>query len=129
MLARSYMMLSLHLGYHFTTVESMADDGPESGKTEDGGLLGHARRVRERSGAAVGLAVRARERGTDTAVTMAVVTPTGEHRQTRRAFLGGSHGRTRAALAAAAVLFEALRAEGRCAIVRGERPPRGHRGR
>lgn len=97
-------------------VESMADHDPAAGETgEDGAIVltGHARRVRARSGAQVGLAVRARERGTDTAVSIATVTPNGEHRQTRRAFLGGSLGRTRAALAAAAVLFEALRDETR----------------
>jgi len=72
-------------------------------------LLDMARQVRERAGADVGLAVRARERGGDTAVSVAVVTPATEHRETRRAFLGGSHGRTRAALIAAAVLYGALR--------------------
>ena len=72
-------------------------------------LIDLARHARERSGAEVGLAVRARERDGDTAVSVAVVTPGSEHRETRRAFLGGSHGRTRAALTAAAVLFTVLR--------------------
>ena len=76
---------------------------------DDGGLIDLARRIRERAGADVGLAVRARERGGDTAVSVAVVTPRSEHRETRRAFLGGSHGRTRAALTAASVLFTVLR--------------------
>ena len=94
-------------------LESVTDDGRAPAGDDEDGLLSQARGVRERCGADVGLAVRARERGTDTAVTIAVVSPTGEHRQTRRAFLGGSQGRTRAALAAAAALFEALRDEGR----------------
>jgi nicotinamide-nucleotide amidase len=103
-------------------VESMADDDiaadpdtADAATDHDAAdrLIGHARRVRDRSGAQVGLAVRARERNTDTAVSIAVVTPAGEHRETRRAFLGGSHGRTRAALAAASVLFESLRDEPR----------------
>jgi nicotinamide-nucleotide amidase len=72
-------------------------------------LVDLARLARDRGGAEVGLAVRARERGGDTAVSVALVTPGSEHRETRRAFLGGSHGRTRAALIAAAVLFTALR--------------------
>jgi len=72
-------------------------------------LVDLARHARDRSGAEVGLAVRARERGGDTAVSVAVITPGSEHRETRRAFLGGSHGRTRAALTAASVLFTALR--------------------
>jgi nicotinamide-nucleotide amidase len=78
---------------------------------DDGGatLTELARGMRERAGVEVGLAVRARERGGDTAVSVAVVTPGSEHRETRRAFLGGSHGRTRAALTAAGVLFAVLR--------------------
>jgi nicotinamide-nucleotide amidase len=93
-------------------LESVTDDDNGPSEDDTDGLLGQARRVRDRSGADVGVAVRARERGTDTAVSIAVVSPTGEHRQTRRAFLGGSLGRTRAALATAAVLFEALREDG-----------------
>ena len=81
----------------------------EPGSQDDGGLIDLARRIRERAGADVGLAVRAHERGGDTAVSVAVVTPRSEHRETRRAFLAGSHGRTRAALTAASVLFTVLR--------------------
>ena len=72
-------------------------------------LIGEARAVRDAAAAEVGLAVRVRERGADTAVSIAVVTPGGEHHERRMAFLGGSHGRTRAALLAAAVLLAALR--------------------
>ena len=75
---------------------------------EDATLTDFARRIRQQAGVEVGLAVRARERGGDTAVSVAVVTPGSEHRETRRAFLGGSHGRTRAALTAASVLFVGL---------------------
>jgi nicotinamide-nucleotide amidase len=71
-----------------------------------------ARRVRETGGAEVGLAVEARERGGDTAVTVAVVTPDAAHRQTRVVFLGGSLGPSRAAVAAAAVLLQRLSAAG-----------------
>ena len=84
--------------------ESRPDDGAAEAKLTD-----LARQVRERAGADVGLAVRARERGGDTAVSVAVVAPGSEHRETRRAFLAGSHGRTRAALTAASVLFSVLR--------------------
>jgi molybdenum cofactor synthesis domain-containing protein len=83
----------------------------EAGTGDHGGLIDLARGIRERVGAEVGLAVCARERGGDTAVTVAVVTPDSEHRETRRAFLAGSHGRTRAALTAASVLFTVLRDE------------------
>jgi nicotinamide-nucleotide amidase len=68
-----------------------------------------AQRVRELGGAEVGLAVEARERGGDTAVTVAVVTPAGSHRETRVVFLGGALGRGRAAIAAAAILLARLR--------------------
>ncbi|HUP54523.1 MAG TPA: molybdopterin-binding protein [Methylomirabilota bacterium] len=87
-------------------------DGAMDGEAtagDDGGLVDVARRIRDRAGTEVGLAVRARERGGDTAVTVAVVTPVSEHRETRRAFLGGSQGRSRAALTAASVLFTVLR--------------------
>ncbi|MEO5703988.1 MAG: molybdopterin-binding protein [Candidatus Limnocylindrales bacterium] len=68
-----------------------------------------AERVRELGGAEVGLAVEARERGGDTAVTVAIVTPESTHRETRVVFLGGSLGRGRAAIAAAAILLARLR--------------------
>jgi nicotinamide-nucleotide amidase len=68
-----------------------------------------ARRVRELGGAEVGVAVEARERGGDTAVTVAVVTPEATHRETRVVFLGGSLGRGRAAIATAAILLARLR--------------------
>jgi nicotinamide-nucleotide amidase len=68
-----------------------------------------ALRVRELGSAEVGIAVEARERGGDTAVTVAVVTPAGEHRETRVVFLTGALGRGRAATAAAAILLGRLR--------------------
>jgi hypothetical protein len=42
-------------------------------------------------------------------VSVAIVTPAGEHRQTRSTYMGGSVGRSQAALLAAASLFAALR--------------------
>ncbi|HEX2626035.1 MAG TPA: molybdopterin-binding protein [Candidatus Limnocylindrales bacterium] len=71
-----------------------------------------AERVRDLGSCEVGLAVDARERGGDTAVTVAVVTPEGSHRETRVVFLAGSLGRARAANAAAAILLNRLRAGG-----------------
>jgi nicotinamide-nucleotide amidase len=68
-----------------------------------------AERVRELGGAEVGIAVEARERGGDTAVSVAIVTPEGSHRETRVVFLGGPMGRSRAAIAAAAILLARLR--------------------
>lgn len=68
-----------------------------------------AEQVRELGASEVGLAVDARERSGDTAVTVAVITPDGAHRETRVVFLAGSLGRGRAAIAAAAILLARLR--------------------
>lgn len=68
-----------------------------------------AERVRDLGACEVGVAVDARERAGDTAVTVAVVTPDGVHRETRVVFLAGSLGRGRAAIAAAAILLARLR--------------------
>ena len=68
-----------------------------------------AERVRELGGCQFGLAVDARERGGDTAVTVATVTPDGSHRETRVVFLAGALGRGRAANAAASILLGRLR--------------------
>ena len=90
---------------------ALAEARPATGGQDDDeeSLADLARAVRDRAGAQVGLAVRARERGGDTAVSVALVTPRGEHRETRQAFLGGSLGRARAALTAASVLVTVLR--------------------
>ncbi len=55
--------------------------------------------------------MRAAPRQGDTAVSVAVVTPTRTVRQRRLVFLGGANGRSRAALSAASILLEALRDE------------------
>ncbi|HYN70705.1 MAG TPA: molybdopterin-binding protein [Candidatus Eisenbacteria bacterium] len=68
-----------------------------------------AGRVRELGGSEVGLAVEARPRRGDTAVSIVIVDPAGRHRERRIAFLGGQQGRSRAAIAAAAVLLKRLR--------------------
>jgi molybdenum cofactor synthesis domain-containing protein len=72
-------------------------------------LARFAQRARELGGADVGMAVRARPRTGDTAVSIAISTPAGERRVRRIVFLTGPLGRSRAALAAAAVLLETLR--------------------
>jgi nicotinamide-nucleotide amidase len=76
---------------HGATLEHLAERGRELGKSE------------------VGVAAEARERGGDTAVTVAVVTPEGSHRETRVVFLAGPLGRGRAAIATAAILLKRLR--------------------
>jgi nicotinamide-nucleotide amidase len=65
--------------------------------------------ARAETGADVILAVRARTRGNDMAVSIAVLDPSGSHAERRLAFLGGAMGRTRAALLAAAVLHGRIR--------------------
>jgi hypothetical protein len=63
----------------------------------------------ELGGAPVGIGVRARPRGADTAVSVAVVGPGWVHREHRMVFLGGENGRLRAGLAAAHILLTAIR--------------------
>ena len=75
-----------------------------------GTLVEAARAIRAASSADVALVVRARPRAGDTAVSVVVVAPTGTHRESRLAFLGGEQGRHRAALAAADILLRRLRA-------------------
>ncbi len=72
-------------------------------------LIDFARRARELGGADVGVAVRARPRTGDTAVSIAVSTRSGESTVRRLVFLTGPLGRSRSALAAAAWLLETLR--------------------
>ena len=83
-----------------------APDAADEAATDD--LIRYARRARELGGADVGLAVRTRSRSGDMAVSIAVVAPSGERHVRRVVFLAGGMGRSRAALAAAAVLLEAL---------------------
>jgi nicotinamide-nucleotide amidase len=71
-----------------------------------------AESVRVAAAADVGLAVRAVPRGEDTAVTVTVRTPAGDRTERRLAFMGGSIGRSRAAMAAASVLLTELREPG-----------------
>ena len=82
---------------------SAAGDGVEAD------LSARSDTVRVAAGADVGLAVRAVPRGEDTAVTVTVRTPSGERTERRLAFMSGSIGRSRAAMAAASVLLTALR--------------------
>ena len=73
----------------------------------------YAERVREMSGADIGLAVHARDAGDDTAVEVAIASAVGTVTAQRTAFLTGEQGRRRAALAACAVLWEQLREDAR----------------
>ncbi|MDQ3871223.1 MAG: molybdopterin-binding protein [Chloroflexota bacterium] len=83
--------------------------GPGDGL--DHGLDELAEAVRRRPQAQFGVAVRAHERGADTAVSIAIASDRGISRQEKIALLGGSEGRRRAALVACAALWEHL-AEG-----------------
>ena len=68
--------------------------------------------VRAAAASDVGLAVSVRARGKDTAVSVGVATPSRTARRRSMAFLGGEIGRSRAAIAGAALLLETLRGEG-----------------
>jgi nicotinamide-nucleotide amidase len=96
--------------------EALGSEAPGATAHQDGdegssaGLEALARRAMAVGGATVGVGVRARARGDDTAVSVVVVLPEETHRETRVAFLGGANGRLRAALAAASILLDQLRA-------------------
>jgi nicotinamide-nucleotide amidase len=85
----------------------LASTTPQPGSTD--GLEALARNGRDVGGSDVGVGVRVRARGDDTAVTVVVVLPDRTHRERRLAFLGGSQGRLRAALVAADVVLTQLR--------------------
>jgi nicotinamide-nucleotide amidase len=101
-------LLGEGLGERLAFTESLLErPAPHGGHRTTLEHLGQ--RVRELGDTEVGLASEARERGGDTAVTVAVVTPEGTHRETRVVFLGGPLGRGRAAIATAAILLRHLR--------------------
>jgi competence/damage-inducible protein CinA-like protein len=81
--------------------------------TADGGeatdLEALAENVRSAAQVDIGVAARAIPRGEDTALSVTVLTPAGERTERRVAFLGGSIGRSRAAMSVAAVLLNTLR--------------------
>jgi nicotinamide-nucleotide amidase len=97
---------SIALDSPAAAAHGVADSDGEEEAADD--LIRFAQRARELGGAEVGLAVRARPRSGDTAVSIAVVTPNGERRVRRLVFLTGPMGRSRVALAAAAALLETL---------------------
>ena len=82
--------------------EAATDRGPEAD-------LAEADRIRAAAGVDVGLSIRASAAGGDTAVNVAVVTPERRHTERRLAFMRGSAGADRAAIAGAAVLLSVLR--------------------
>ena len=86
-----------------------AHGGDDTADDASDDLVRYAARARELGGADVGLAVRARPRTGDTALSIAIATPRGTRRVRRIVFLTGSMGRSRAALTSAATLLETLR--------------------
>jgi len=96
-----------------TFTESLSPGAPGATAHADGrtmaGLEALVRRAIVVGGATVGVGVRCRPRGADTAVSVVVVGPDEVHRDRRLVFLGGANGRSRAGLAAAAVLLARLR--------------------
>jgi nicotinamide-nucleotide amidase len=90
--------------------ESLAADAPAAASHSNPiGLEALARRGMEVGGASVGIGVRARRRGADTAVSVVVVGPAWVHFERRIVFLGGSNGRLRSALAAVHILLTEVR--------------------
>jgi len=87
------------------------DATPGDDAAADDEVERRATRARRLGGSEVGLAITARPRGGDTAVSIAISTPRGARRIRRSVFLTGPIGRSRAALTAAAALLETLREE------------------
>jgi nicotinamide-nucleotide amidase len=83
--------------------------GADAADDASGAETSEAERVRSASGADVGLAIRALPGGEDTTVHVGVVTPEGTHAEQRSAFLRGSLGADRAAIAGASSLLAVLR--------------------
>jgi hypothetical protein len=75
----------------------------------DASIAAVAEQARKLADASVGLAVRALESGEDTEVEIAVSGPWGARETRQTAFMGGSEGRRRAGIAAAAFLNATLR--------------------
>jgi molybdenum cofactor synthesis domain-containing protein len=80
----------------------------EPAKGDGESLAARAMAVREEANAEVGVAVRVRPRGSEFAVSIAVVSPAGERQKTHATYTGGAMGRSQSALLTAAALFEAL---------------------
>jgi nicotinamide-nucleotide amidase len=90
----------------FTFGETLAPGSPLA--VAHPGLEPYASRVRAAAGTEIGVAVRARERGGDTSVTIATDIDGRVQRVTRTVFLTAEQGRRRAALAAASELWYRL---------------------
>ncbi|HJW22329.1 MAG TPA: molybdopterin-binding protein [Candidatus Limnocylindrales bacterium] len=103
-------LLGEGLGERLTFAESLAAR-PAAHDGHPADLPHLATRVAQLGPADVGLAVEARPRRGDTAVSVAIEDPRGGHHERRLVFLDGPAGRGRAALAAAAILLARLRAE------------------
>jgi nicotinamide-nucleotide amidase len=89
------------------TATAAVPSHPAPGSTD--GLEGLARNGRDVGGSDIGVGVRVRARGDDTAVTVVVVLPDRVHRERRLAFLGGASGRHRAGLVSAHILLDQVR--------------------
>jgi nicotinamide-nucleotide amidase len=103
-------LLAEGLGERLAFAETLLErPAPHDG--HEGSLEDLAARVRTLGGADVGLAVEARSRGDDMAASVAILDAAGDHRERRIVFLGGPQGRSRVAIAAAAILLARLRAD------------------
>lgn len=90
------------------TERHLADDA-EADPGVTANLIRLARRARRLGGAEVGVAIRASVVAGDTAVSIAISSPSGERSVRRMVFLTGPLGRSRSALATAAFALETLR--------------------
>ncbi|MEO7118033.1 MAG: molybdopterin-binding protein [Candidatus Limnocylindrales bacterium] len=103
--------LLLGMAPWLTFSELLAPDSPMAGSHHE--VRDFATRVAEVGGTDVGMAVRARMREDDTAVTIAIAIGDEVSQVTRTAFTGGAQGRRRAALLACGELWRRLAPESR----------------
>ena len=97
----------------------------ETGDQSTGDVDRLAEEARKTAGADVGVALRIMARGEDTAASVAISSPERLHHERRVVFLGGSLGRSRAAITAASMLLREL--QGELQRAGSASPTNGHR--
>ncbi len=90
--------------------ETVRDRAARPSSTE-GDLRADATGLRHTRGTDIGVVIRARDRGSDAAVAIAIADVDGVRQRSRTAFLGGEEGRRRAAVLACLELWQRLGAE------------------
>jgi nicotinamide-nucleotide amidase len=116
-----WTLATVEMGTRGTLAELLADTtrlevaesrATHAGDRPPGDLAQLADDAKRTASADVGVALRIVARGDDTAAIVGISTPVRLHQERRLAFLGGSQGRSRAAITAAAILLRELQRAG-----------------